>query len=176
MTSNNYAPTHHLTTGAGNSIHHASNNNTTTAGDLSDLGSSSNAHANIASRDQAYNTSAQTHANTLAQDDFISAAPLEGSTRETRVLNDEDEPRTAVSRGKRDSLAGTEHPFQNASKDDGSESDARLTSSVGQRNAPGRAGSIGEKAMSAVGYGGNTVERPKEEQGLGEKIVNFFGA
>jgi hypothetical protein len=44
------------------------------------------------------------------------------------------------------------------------------------QNAPGRAGEIGEAAVGAIGFGGSTVERPKEDQGLGEKIANFLGA
>lgn len=50
------------------------------------------------------------------------------------------------------------------------------SSSVGQQNAPGKGGKVGEYAMGAFGYGGTHIERPKEEQGLGEKIVNFMGA
>lgn len=50
------------------------------------------------------------------------------------------------------------------------------SSTVGTQNAPGRAGSIGEAAIGALGYGSTTVERPKEDQGLGEKIVAFLGA
>lgn len=60
--------------------------------------------------------------------------------------------------------------------DEGSKQDTQLTSSVGQQSAPGRAGSIGDKTLGALGFGGSKVERPKEDQGLGEKIVNFFGA
>lgn len=73
-------------------------------------------------------------------------------------------------------LSSTPGPFQDpdAAVHDGKRS-AGITSSVGQNNAPGRAGSVGE-ALGALGYGGATVERPKEEQGLGEKIVNFLGA
>lgn len=60
--------------------------------------------------------------------------------------------------------------------DDVSKSEVPPTSSVGQQSAPGRAGSIGDGALAALGFGGSKVERPKEDQGLGEKIVNFFGA
>lgn len=44
------------------------------------------------------------------------------------------------------------------------------------QNAPGKAGDVGEAAMGALGYGGSTVGRPKEDQGISEKIVNILGA
>lgn len=44
------------------------------------------------------------------------------------------------------------------------------------QNAPGKLGERGEKLIGAMGFGGSTVERPREEQGLGEKIANFLGA
>ncbi|KPI35612.1 uncharacterized protein AB675_4755 [Cyphellophora attinorum] len=43
------------------------------------------------------------------------------------------------------------------------------------QNAPGKAGEIGENAIGALGFGGARVERPKEDQGLGEKIAAFLG-
>ena len=46
----------------------------------------------------------------------------------------------------------------------------------GEQNAPGTAGKVGENALGALGFGGASVERPKEDQGIGEKIVKFFGA
>lgn len=90
-------------------------------------------------------------------------------------LNSVYEPTTEIQQP-RGSLSSTTGPFQVPTTDDVSKKDAPLTSSVGQQSAPGRAGSIGDKALSAMGYGGSKVERPKEDQGLGEKIVNFLGA
>jgi len=46
---------------------------------------------------------------------------------------------------------------------------------VGNKNLPGARGDRGEKILGAMGVGGSQVERPKEEQGIGEKIVNFLG-
>lgn len=43
------------------------------------------------------------------------------------------------------------------------------------QNAPGKAGEIGENAIGALGFGGSSAERPKEDQGLGEKIAAFLG-
>ena len=43
------------------------------------------------------------------------------------------------------------------------------------QNAPGKAGDVGEKVLGAVGFGGAEVERPKEDQGIGEKIAAFLG-
>lgn len=90
-------------------------------------------------------------------------------------LNSEYEPRTAVSE-QRGSLASTQGPFQVPTTDDVDKSDVPPTSSVGSQNAPHAGGRIGESAMGALGYGGSTVERPKEEQGIAEKIVNILGA
>jgi hypothetical protein len=47
-------------------------------------------------------------------------------------------------------------------------------SSISQ-NAPGRAGSVGEAVLGALGFGGTAVERPREDQGVGEKIVALLG-
>ena len=44
------------------------------------------------------------------------------------------------------------------------------------QNAPGKLGDRGENIVGAMGFGGSSVERPKAEQGLGEKIANFLGA
>lgn len=90
-------------------------------------------------------------------------------------LNSEYEPRTEVTQ-KRDSLSATQGPFHVPTTEEVSKKDIPPSSSVGTQNAPGRGGSIGEATMGALGYGGATVERPKEEQGLAEKIVNFMGA
>lgn len=98
------------------------------------------------------------------------------STGEYRPrLNSEYEPTTTIDQP-RGSLSSTVGPFQVPTTDDVSKSEVPPTSSVGSQNAPGRGGEIGEKAMGALGYGGSTVERPKEEQGVAEKIVNFLGA
>jgi hypothetical protein len=43
-------------------------------------------------------------------------------------------------------------------------------------NAPGKLGERGENIVGALGFGGSKVERPKEDQGLGEKIAEFLGA
>lgn len=126
--------------------------------------------------DQAYSIPAQTHARILPQDDVIDLVPYQTEGGQGLDLNHEHEPRTSISKGKGNSLASTDGPSQVPTTDDVSKSDIPPTSSVGQQNASGRAGSVGERAMSALGYGGNIVERPKEEQGLGEKIVNFLGA
>lgn len=91
-------------------------------------------------------------------------------------LNSEYEPTPASTVQPRGSLSSTVGPFQTPTTDDVSKSEVPPTSSVGQQNAPGRGGEIGEKAMGVLGYGGATVERPKEEQGVAEKIVNFLGA
>lgn len=90
-------------------------------------------------------------------------------------LNSEYEPRTEITQ-KRDSLSATQGPFHTPTTEDVSKKDIPPSSSVGQQNAPGRGGSIGEATMGALGYGGATVERPKEEQGIAEKIVNLLGA
>ncbi|EXJ61900.1 hypothetical protein A1O7_02331 [Cladophialophora yegresii CBS 114405] len=44
------------------------------------------------------------------------------------------------------------------------------------QNAPGKLGDRGENILGAVGFGGTHVERPKEDQGIGEKIAEFLGA
>lgn len=44
------------------------------------------------------------------------------------------------------------------------------------QNAPGRLGERGENILGAMGFGGAHVERPREDQGLGEKIAEFLGA
>jgi hypothetical protein len=53
------------------------------------------------------------------------------------------------------------------------------TESIGRhsisQNAPGKLGKRGENALGAMGFGGAQVERPKEDQGVGEKIVAFLG-
>lgn len=43
------------------------------------------------------------------------------------------------------------------------------------QNAPGKLGDRGENILGAVGFGGSSVERPKEDQGIGEKIAEFLG-
>jgi hypothetical protein len=43
-------------------------------------------------------------------------------------------------------------------------------------NAPGKLGERGENIVGALGFGGSKVERPKEDQGIGEKIAEFLGA
>lgn len=73
-------------------------------------------------------------------------------------------------------LASTPGPFQVPTTDNLEGTSAPPTSSVSSQNAPGKAGEFGEKVMGALGVGGTHVERPKEEQGIGEKIVNFLGA
>lgn len=107
-----------------------------------------------------------------AQDDMI--APAE-PRREPLSLNHEYAPRQEIE-PRKDSLASTQGPFHVPTTDNAGSSGATLTSTVGQQNAPGKAGERGESVMGAIGFGGTHVERPKEEQGLGEKIVNFFGA
>jgi len=44
------------------------------------------------------------------------------------------------------------------------------------QNAPGKLGERGENVLGAIGFGGSAVERPKEDQGIGEKIAEFLGA
>jgi len=133
-----------------------------------------NAHTDA--RDETYSTRAQPDISVLSQTDAINPVPHPSQGSQALDRNHEREPRASISQGKRSSLASTEGPFQVPTTNDVSKSDTPPTSSVGQQNAPGRAGSVGETAISALGYGGNSVERPKEEQGLGEKIVNFLGA
>ena len=77
---------------------------------------------------------------------------------------------------RKDSLSATPGPFNAPTTEDVSKGDVPPSSSVGSKNAPGKAGEVGEKIMGGFGVGGTHVERPKEEQGLGEKIVNFLGA
>lgn len=103
-----------------------------------------------------------------------SITPVDASASHDR-LNSEYEPRTQLDQ-QRGSLASTQGPFQTPTTDDVDRSDAPLTSSVGSQNAPGTGGKIGEATMGALGYGGANVERPKEEQGVAEKIMNFMGA
>lgn len=43
-------------------------------------------------------------------------------------------------------------------------------------NAPGKLGDRGENILGSIGFGGAQVERPKEDQGIGEKIAEFLGA
>ncbi|KAK5079644.1 hypothetical protein LTR70_009268 [Exophiala xenobiotica] len=133
-----------------------------------------NAHTDA--RDETYSTRAQSDISVLPHNDATNPVTHPSQGAQALDLNHEHEPRASISQGKRSSLASTEGPLQVPTTNDVSKSDIPPTSSVGQRNAPGRAGSVGETAMSALGYGGNTVERSKEEQGLGEKIVNFLGA
>ncbi|KAK5943577.1 hypothetical protein PMZ80_004585 [Knufia obscura] len=113
----------------------------------------------------------------LPQNDTMKPAPRQSENEFPLDRSHEHghEPRTSVSQEERGSLAGTKGPFHVPTTDDVNKSNVPPHSSVGQQNAPGAAGSIGEKAMGALGYGGSTVERPKEEQGLGEKIMNFLG-
>ena len=184
--SNNYAQAHHLTTSDGTMTGHSSSN--TTFGDQNEYNSSQaysreghvNAGANTSTdtyaRDATSSTPRQNTTGAVPQDDSISAVPRHSVSGQPLNLNHEYEPRTSISQSKHDPLAGTEGPFQVPTTDDVSKSGVPPTSSVGQHNAPGRAGSVGEKALGALGYGGNHVERPKEDQGLGEKIVNLLGA
>lgn len=193
--SDHYAQAHHLTTSDSTTTGNTTSGNTT-FGDQSNFTSGRNAQSGTSAENQAssdrdtvktgtYSTYAydqassglrQTNTTLFPSEDTISAAPGPSARGPTLDLNHEHEPRSSISQAKRGSLAATEGPFQVPTTDDVSKSGVPPTSSVGQQNAPGRAGSVGEKAMSAMGYGGNHVERPKEEQGLGEKIVNFLGA
>lgn len=124
-----------------------------------------------------HNTTTPTTANNtsnLAQNetDTISTVP---STIPRDRLNSEYEPTREIEQP-RGSLSSTTGPFQVPTTDDVSKKDVPPTSSVGQQSAPGRAGSIGDGAIAALGFGGSKVERPKEDQGIGEKIINFLGA
>jgi len=172
--SNDYAQAHHLTTSDGATAgNHTSGN--TTFGDHSNIISGRDAQTGTYARDQAHSAPRET--NTVSpQEDFITPAAYNSQRDQSRTVHHEHEPHSSISQGNRGPLASTESPFQTATTDGVSKSNVPPTSSVGQQNAPGRAGEVGEKAMSAMGFGGNHVERPKEEQGLGEKIVNFLGA
>ncbi|ETN45219.1 uncharacterized protein HMPREF1541_10096 [Cyphellophora europaea CBS 101466] len=57
----------------------------------------------------------------------------------------------------------------------GLEGDTTIRRASLSQNAPGKAGEVGEAAVGALGFGGSAVERPKENRGLGEKIVAFLG-
>lgn len=183
---NNYAQVHHLTTSGETTTGHGSGN--TTFGDRNEYNSSqaypregnvdagANTSTNTYARDTTSSTPRQNTTGAVPQDDSISPVPRDSVSGQALNLDHEYEPRTSISQSKHDPLAGTEGPFKVPTTDDVSKSGIPPFSSVGQQNAPGRAGSIGEKALSALGYGGNHVERPKEDQGLGEKIVNFLGA
>ena len=115
--------------------------------------------------------SSSAHQTTNLQSDVDTAAPRER-------LSSVHEPRTSLTSGSTvtEPLASTEGPFHQPTTSNTEKKNAPLTSSVSSQNAPGSAGKIGEAVMSGFGYGGTHVERPKEEQGLGEKIVNFLGA
>ena len=174
--SNNYAQAHHLTTSDDTTTSHTASN--TTFGNQNEYNSSQAHSTSTDTYAQDATTSTPRHNTTgvLPHGDSISPVPRDSVSGQPLNLSHEYEPRTSISQNKHDPLAGTEGPFQVPTTNDVSKSGAPPTSSVGQQNAPGQAGSIGEKAMSALGYGGNHVERPKEEQGLGEKIVNLLGA
>ena len=122
---------------------------------------------------------AQNHHGVTTGSDTITPAPATSTTNDAndagRRLSSV-HPETTEIEQPRGSLSSTTGPFQQPTTDDVSKSEVPPSSSVGTQNAPGRGGDIAEKAMSALGYGGTQVERPKEEQGLGEKIVNFLGA
>lgn len=126
------------------------------------------------------NTHPTTTTTTSTDPDAITSANNTVGTSDTTGeyrprLNSEYEPTTSIDQP-RGSLSSTVGPFQVPTTDDVSKSEVPPASSVGQQNAPGKGGELGEKAMGALGYGGTSVERPKEEQGIAEKIVNFLGA
>lgn len=185
--SDNFAPTHHKvtsdldgqrSTGAYGSNTVGDNYNITGTGynnEGSSYGQRSSGYDNdnitrtgVSSSDRPEFTGAYAGRN----DDTITSADAPVSRDR---LNSEYEPRTEIDQ-QRGSLASTQGPFQTPTTDDVDKSDAPLTSSVGSQNAPHAGGRAGEAAMGALGYGGASVERPKEEQGLAEKIVNFMGA
>lgn len=141
----------------------------TTTGHATDSVPHTHTNTNIGSDPDAITSASATHDSNINTTDDTSA----GEYRQR--LNSEYEPTTSISQP-RGSLSSTVGPFQVPTTDDVGKSEVPPTSSVGQQNAPGRGGEIGEKAMGALGYGGSTVERPKEEQGVAEKIVNFLGA
>lgn len=177
--SDNFAPVHHQVTGdltgnkqgylgehaSGAATNTASTSHSSTLGN--EYGSSGISSSTAPIHHQQDDTIRQS---SLATD---SGAP-EGYSRDR--LSSVHEPRTSISSDPAAPLASTEGPFQQPTTDDVSKSEAPLTSSVSSQNAPGKAGAFGENVLSAFGYGGAHVERPKEEQGIGEKIVNFLGA
>lgn len=113
---------------------------------------------------------------TIVQQSATNTESYEPAGYSRERLSSVHEPRTTLDADPSAPLASTEGPFHQPTTEDISKKEVPPTSSVSSQNAPGRAGSIGEAAMGAFGYGGSQVERPKEEQGIGEKIVNFLGA
>ena len=166
----NYAPAHHQTT-TGGALSSGEQQTTTsgTYGSSERQGYSTGTAAPSSFRNQD-DTIVQQQNATSADDNYEPA----GYSRDR--LSSVHEPRTSLGADPSAPLASTEGPFQQPTTEDVSKSEVPPTSSVGSQNAPGRAGSIGENVLGALGYGGTHVERPKEEQGIGEKIVNFLGA
>lgn len=117
-----------------------------------------------------YSTGTSNFPPSSTSDDSISAAPRKSSVVEPFTGSTQE----AAHAGRDGSLSTTQGPFQETILQQEGQGGG-IPASVGSQTAPGRAGSVGEKAMGALGYGGTHVERPKEEQGLGEKVVNFFG-
>ena len=58
---------------------------------------------------------------------------------------------------------------------EGSAADTKIRRASLAQNAPGKLGERGENGLGAMGFGGSTVEWPKEGQGMGEKLVEFLG-
>lgn len=179
MSDNNFAPVHHQTT-SGMSGHHTTGahnlDNYSTTGTNTGIDTTTAGASHDYARSSAVNdTDRSEFPGRLGDrnDDTISPA-AEPISRDR--LNSEYEPRTEITQ-QRGSLASTEGPFRAPTTEDAtSSSDVPPASTVSQQNAPHQGGRIGEATMSAFGYGGSTVERPKEHQGTAEKILNFLGA
>ncbi|KAI1609370.1 hypothetical protein EDD37DRAFT_640518 [Exophiala viscosa] len=58
---------------------------------------------------------------------------------------------------------------------DSLEGETNIRRAGDSQNAPGKLGDTGESLVGAMGFGGSQVGRPKEDQGIGEKIANFLG-
>jgi len=129
-----------------------------------------NTTSGLSSQDMNYSNRDTIGTSTDRDDTFRSSeyrqAPLE--------LSHEHAPRREIDQSQ-DALASTQGPFKVPTTDDVSGSDVPPTSSVGNQNLPGARGERGEMILGAAGVGGSQVERPKEDQGIGEKIVNFLG-
>ena len=94
--------------------------------------------------------------------------PLEASTASTNQMSNVPQSTNVV-----------EVPRSNlvsASSDPSTEENFPNSTTTSTANAPGKTGVIGENIMGGMGMGGSSVERPKEDQGIGEKIAAFLGA
>lgn len=176
MSDSNYAPAHHQTTSKFDDDQQYNNTRGTTSG-ISDA----NTGSGITSASATGTSELRTGWNSNYQDDSIQPTSNYGTDSsadyDRRGSASVHQPRTSVNdSAHRGSLASTEGPFQQPTTDNVSNSDTNAFSSVSSQNAPHAGGTVGENTLGALGYGGSQVERPKEEQGVAEKIMNILGA